>query len=351
MLINLRDIMRTKLSELRNLQVRYTSCEFETPPRVLFVNDMETKRVISDYRDLKPVQLSAEEKTCVKNCLEANKNNPDFYNGYLILLKDVVYDSASNVLYVEALRCRYAVIFFLCEGKLQHMPELSKQGLFKSGALVPFVTQDGFTALLERKNKVYAPVAGFAEPIEKNANRLTPHTLPGLYECTAVTEALEEALWDDVLPRHSRVAFSTKGVTGITMLRTPNGESLVDFIVPIELKCNGDRLANILQTNCAPDAAEHTKNFEMVPLNSVHKSDILQKNLFGRFIYGPVLASAARVANLGSEIPRCLPGDKTPMIFSVKALVPQIERPLQSAKADLVALLCHKRVQKLITPQ
>lgn len=354
MLINLLKVMRQKLSELTTLQVPHASCEFETPPRVLFVNDMATKKVVVHYRNLKEVQLSEAEKVCVANCLETNKNNPNFYNGYVLLLKDVVYDSATNVLYVEALRCRYAVVYFLNEDRIHYMPELQKQGLFTTGALVPMITIDNFTALLQRKDGTYSVVAGFAEPIVKNSNHLTRlrrPTLPLLYERTAEEEALEELLWDKAL--ESRTPFKRHGISGITMLRGPNGTSICDFIVPVYLKCDSAKFANILQTNCAPDAKEHSKNFEMVPLAADKRAQataVLQKNLAGDFVYKPILASAARVANPGNRVPRYLPGDKQSVIFSVNALVPKLERPVRSAEQDLLAL-GDERVQKLIAPQ
>ena len=108
----------------------------------------------------------------------------------------------------------------------------------------------------------------------------------------------------------------------------------MEWMTPVHLDINKNQLSHILETNRAPDAYEHTQNFEIIGLNPLSIQQFKARNLKGKDIYAPVLQTASRVNALTHpERSTALSSSKETMLWSDK--IKQTANQNQASKTAL----------------
>src|SRR3990167_147265 len=311
-----------------------SSIYFKKSPQIIFVEDFERYTPILDYTQLKTLELNSEDKSIHQQEIAAIEKNPKLYNGNLFLFSGMQYDDEKNTLYIKAMKVDYALMRLLHKKEqasqlkrrydgvvpehLQqkfsnmlpdHSPLLAMP-LFKTGVITPVITTDDQTVLMRRAttDTMLCSPAGsvdfkpfkseyLQQPLlqvvlaramtHKAAPKLTlddlnQHDLRGImpintlfgnslsdiFRVHAINELLEELLLD----QDFRVRANLQEVR-ISSLSLHYGDGLktLEFIVPVRVSCDSAQLASIVMSNMAPDRAEHTKEYYMVPLASVDR--------------------------------------------------------------------------------
>lgn len=259
--------------------------------------------VANTYEDLEDVPLTSEEQKIVEAEKEKINQIPHFYDGDNIFISGMMYNPEENKVYIEAKKGKYSLLSSLKSGKFAEGSPIYEQHLLTSGTAAPFITNDGYTALLERKDGRYYSNAGYLEPKMTADHHAKYLNFPGgssLIEFTATTEAIEEALGDQSSTK-SRAPMSFPSIESLQFRYGGTNDKgqfgSIEWIAPIHLGINKDQLVEILKTNRSPDAFEHTQNFEVIPLGKERAYEMqhfMDRKLKGSEIYAPVIASASQ---------------------------------------------------------
>ncbi|MDP3705237.1 MAG: hypothetical protein Q8R24_04930 [Legionellaceae bacterium] len=349
MLINLLTAFNTNLSSKSTTEDVQTSFNFEHPPTVVFVRDLESLEKINHYDQLNEHTFSEKDKKKIHNTIGAIEKSGG-YDGNQLLIENLSYDSESNKLYVVAKRAKYSFIRTLQkspqDGGFDPDSVFYKKMFCTAGVRAPFITEDDYTIFMMRTRppKVYSVAAGLLEPPK---GKLHPEDGGGdLVTYVAYHEALEEflgdpkhdedPLYDQLL--HARVKIEQPGLSAIAMRRAENSVRIeIEFICPVKVNCNKARMELIIANNKAKDAYEHVSTQSIsVPLNSSKRNqatDILgQIPEVGKFVRDPIVAVTSMLANPASRFfPRVLPGKLTTEFVPVSTLRPTVQRTLRTA--------------------
>lgn len=327
-----------------------SSFEFDTPPKVSFINNVYDLKPVEYYDELESVDslLTEEERGIVTACYQALKlKDKHFYDGKQLLITNLLYDSVKNEIYIEAKQARYSFLRAILDKKFQAHHPISKMVFYKTGVLVPFITDDYYTCFVKRKrDPFYSGAGGFLEPVGKNAKLAS--TYLDLITYNALKETVEEFLGiyteeKELMAKkfkHLRINFEMPKIKSLSF-RSNGVMGTIEFIMPCQLHCSKSILENIIKKNKAKDAHEHTTEHVMVPLESVQRSDAIQKLLKpgvikypGSFLYVPMLVSCSLVAwNQSCQPPHTLPYTRT-RIISPKALIASPKKLLSTFFAE-----------------
>ncbi|MBS0236070.1 MAG: hypothetical protein JSS50_01885 [Proteobacteria bacterium] len=280
-----------KIKKSRDDKMVQMSFELSQGTQVVFVNNITQRKEISDYDSLATIELTQTEQEIFKKRLESLEQASGFYDGNQLLIKEAVCED--NTVYLEALRCKFSLMKAITTHAFPPDSAICKLKVYKTGALVPFITSDNCTAFIERKaDKLYSAASGFLE--------LTGDikSLSGIVQATAESEACDEFLYDQ--NRQLRVGYQFAGIASMSLRRVYDASEsgTLEFITPFFLNCSSKELEYILRTNSAPDKHEHTNNFYIVPLDTegqAMKTGFLEKKVPGAFLYNPILASISKM--------------------------------------------------------
>ena len=294
------DIISENKNELQPW-VAQNSFQFDIPPQVIFLKDLNTKTEATYYGDLPTVELQPDEQKIYDQTLIKLKENSK-YNGKQMLLTDAIYDTVNNILYLEAVRVDYAFLV-----ALENMKEINAKNsqlhhkdFFKTGVLAPFISKDNNVSIITRKDarKLNSVAAGFLECDNED------HPLSHLITETATKEANEEFVFDET--KQSRLDFvGSPTITSISFRNAVNIKiaPTIEFIAPIQIKQDADFILSVMNNNKAPHAHEHVPgSTQKVSVDSDKRemaSEFTRKKLPGNFLYGPVLHACAIQANPG----------------------------------------------------
>lgn len=349
MLINLWTAFNTHLSSKLTAEDVQTSFNFEKPPAVVFVQDLESLEKISHYDQLSEHIFSEKDKKKIHNTIKAIEDSGG-YDGDQLLIENLSYDSEYNTLYLVAKRAKYSFIRTLQkspkDGGFEPDSVFYGKTFCTAGVRAPFITEDNYTFFMMRTRppKIYSVAAGLLEPPE---GKLHPEEGSNdLVTYVAYYEALEEflgdpkhdkaALYDQLL--HARVKIEQPRLSAIAIRRAENSARIeIEFICPVSVNCNKARMEEIIAHNEAKDAYEHVSTQSIsVPLNSSERNqaiDILgQIPEAGKFVRDPIVAVTSMLANSDIRFfPRALPGKLTTEFVPVSTLKPTVQRTLMTA--------------------
>jgi hypothetical protein len=264
MLIDLLSAFSAKLSSKSAAEAIQTSFNFEHPPVVIFVRDMETLEKINHYDQLTEHTFSDKDQQKINNTIETIENNGG-YDGNQLLIENLSYDSESNKLYVVAKRAKYSFIRTLQknpqDGGFEQDSKFYQKTFCTAGVRAPFITKDDYTFFMMRTRppKVYSVAAGLLEPPE---GKLHPEeTSDDLVTYVAYHEVLEEFLGDPKYDKdplydqllQARVKIEQPRLSAIAIRRAENALRIeIEFICPVN--CNKARMELIITNNKAKDA-------------------------------------------------------------------------------------------------
>jgi hypothetical protein len=277
-------------------KVMQSSFEFSNNLKMVFVTDKMTMAPIKHYHKLPEVTLTREEQEIAYNISQDILRRPNGYDGMHILVSDVIYDDVENILYIEAKRTTFSVLCGL-NGKFPKDSPIMQQDLYGMGVLVPLLTNDGHTILLQSSKfdkKNYTTVAGFVQPETRNSS------LSHIVEKAANQELMEELLADSQLA--PRIEVQNRLEVSCLSFRKPEGaRGFIEFYLPAILKADCQRLIKVVQTNQAPDRYEHTgvvQAFNLEPRNRFYNYDQWSaQNPGGKDQYPIVVSQASRMYN------------------------------------------------------
>jgi hypothetical protein len=276
-----------------------SSFDFDSNVRVIFIKSSLNLEAATLYDELPSIPMSGEEALAVKVKLEELQKNPKFYDGDQLLIRGVLYDPEAAVIYLEAVQVKYSFLSTLQAKRFPDNSSLNQLKLYKTGVIAPFITNDEHVFLMERNDqlKLYSAASGFLEPFGEE-RELNP-TKYDLVVHTAKQEALEEFLAaKDSLKE--RISFDLPSIASISFRETENGLGTIEFIAPMRLHCQKEKLQNLLKDNQAKDKHEHTENFYALTLKPEERNkaiNFLQLKKPGGFLYDPILLNTSRVAN------------------------------------------------------
>lgn len=178
-----------------------TSFHFDSPPKLIFVQNLQTLQRIDDYEALGTFAFSEHDQAKINNTItEINKSGG--YDGNQLLIEQLYHDADLNTLYIVAKKAKYSFI-----RTLQKAPENGGFGeespfyrkiFCTAGVRAPFITEkDDYTFFMMRTRRptVFSVAAGLLEPPE---GKLHPSETKGnLVEYVALNEAMEEFLAKD----------------------------------------------------------------------------------------------------------------------------------------------------------
>lgn len=317
--------------ETKDPLVAQSSFQFDTPPQVVFVKDIAIRSKADLYIDLPTLSLKTEEQEIYNQTLAQLSQNINFYNGKQILLTGAVYDTSNNTLYLEAVRVDYA--FLVALEKMKSVKAEGSQLLgkhfFKTGVLVPFISNDNKVSIIARKDKwsLRSVAAGFLECEGDN------HPLANLIVNTALKEADEEFAVDHDNKRilefnGSPTIASVSFRDAVSIGATPT----IEFVAPIQLKANADFIISAMNNNKATHAHEHQAgSAESIPLAAREResaSRFINKKLPGNFLYGPVLHACAAQVSPQTSIAHRITGIPTSRFYSIGIFKPAPQKTL-----------------------
>lgn len=277
-------------------KVMQSSFEFNENLKIVFIADKTTMRPVKHYHKLPDVMLTDREREIAYYISQDLLRKPNSYDGMHLLVSDVIYDDIENILYIEAKKTTFSVLCGL-NGKFPHDSPIMQQDLYGIGAVVPLITNDGHTILLQSSkydNKNYSTVRGFVEPDSSNAS------LSRIVEKTAQQELMEELFSDSQL--HPRLELENTLEVTCALFRKPEGSrGFIEFYLPAVVKADYQRLLKVVQTNQAPDRSEHTgvvQDFDLEPGNRFYTYDRWSaQNPGGKDMYPLVISQASRIYN------------------------------------------------------
>lgn len=276
-----------------------TSFEFDVPPRVVFINDIHSLKKIKCYADLPTYDFNVEDAEKIQITRQEIAKGGG-YDGDQLLLEGMHYDRSDNVIYLTALRAKYAFIRTLCKnadaGGFDADSPFYGKIFVTTGVRSPFITRDDHTFFMMRARspKVFSVAAGLLE----TSGKLHPKKFPDLVNYTAVKESVEEFLGDTRFASQRVDIEKLFGITSIAMRRKGNRIE-VEFIVPMELNCDRGFFNHVLENNRAQDAHEHTPSGATISLVSQDRAEA-QTTLDrlpadGLYVRAPIVAATSRL--------------------------------------------------------
>lgn len=330
--------------------VAQTSFQFDIPPKVIFVKDLHSQKQARRYGDLPTVTLKSEEQKIYDQAFAKLSSNQNFYNGKQMLLTGVIYDSTSNILYLEAVRVDYVFLVALEEMKKATVEgsALAHKEFFKTGVLAPFISSDDKISIVTRKDKwnLRSVAAGFLEC--KDAR----HSLADLIRETASKEADEEFVHD----RDGRRRLDFVGLPFITSVsfRDAIGMGMtptIEFVAPIRIKQDARFILSVMNQNEASHAHEHVPgSARNVPIDTNGRamaSDFMREKLPGNFLYGPILHACSIKINPEMLVARRIAEISDSRFFPIGMFRPAPQKALTDQSAvevqDRLTTLCPER--------
>ena len=255
-------------------------------PEVVFTSG---GKIVERYSELKELALTDDDKKLVEAKKEELSKKPNFYDGDQMLVTGVV--QKEGKLKLEAVRTKYSVLASLASKIFPEGNKLYTTALYKCGVMSPFITTDGHTFFAERNaDKLYSVAAGFLEPIVEEKS------LKDVVRSTAFSESVDEFLGDK--EGDIRVGIKKEfNITQVSFRKMKNGMGMVEFVAPLQLNCDRAQLEQVIATNEAKDAKDHTSNRFWVNFNgSAEEARSTLSGKAGKFLYNPILLGAAAVA-------------------------------------------------------
>lgn len=255
-------------------------------PEVVFTSG---GKIVERYNDLQELALTDDDKKFVDIKREELSKKPNFHDSDQMLVTGVV--QKEGRLELEAVRTKYSVLASLANKVFPEGNKLYTTALYKCGVMSPFITTDGYTVFAERNaDKLYSVAAGFLEPMGEEKS------LKDTVRNNAFSRCVEEFLEDK--DGDIRIGIK-KGIeiTGVSFRKMKNGIGTVEFVVPCKLNCNMAQLEQVIVTNEARDAKDHTSNRFWINFNgSVDEAKSALSGKAGKFLYNPILLGTAQVA-------------------------------------------------------
>lgn len=320
-----------------------TSFHFDVPPKLIFVQNLQTLEKIDDYEALDTFAFSEHDQAKINNTV-AEINKSGGYDGNQLLIERLYHDADLNVLYIVAKKAKYSFI-----RTLQKAPEnggfgdespFYRKTFCTVGVRAPFITEkDDYTFFMMRTRRptVFSVAAGLLEPPK---GKLHPRETKGnLVEYVALNEALEEFLSKDdtfkrptpkQLRRHSKIEITKQhGISAIAIRRAKKSNRIeIEFICPLQLKCHYENMSLLItRDNTAKDAYEHNREVQplCVPLSAEMRAqadDVLaHAPEDGKYVRDPIVAVTSILANPRHRFfPRYLPGTVTTEFIRASSL-------------------------------
>lgn len=322
---------------------------FALPPKakIKFVKNMETLEPAVFYSDLQEVELTTEEEAIFQSARERIAKSPPPYNydNDYMLVSNILYNHDNNTVFVEAKKAKFSLLSCLRGGKFPKDSNIYKQNLYGTSAIMPLITEDGYTVLMERTAfKNWSSPGGALEPIGAQQTLSDSNNL-SVVENTAIIEAIEELLGKDENATElseSRIPFIKMPECTHILFRTFKNPTILpyaEFIVPIELRGKKSDLEHVLQTNCAKDKRDHTQNYILVPLSSEKREnalEIVKRNLRGIDLNHIVISAAARLWNraiFGDQIWSRMDGSRL-KVYDVLSICDTIPRTIPPKREE-----------------
>lgn len=327
MLINLIQLWKQSRDQTppEHLNTPQSSLHFDTPPRIIFLSNLATMTKAFCYQDLPVVLLKPAEQVIYQQKL--NTLSYPLYNGNHILLTNIVYDTVSHTLYLEAVRVDYAFLLALKDmQKLNENASALQRDFFKTGVLAPFITKDDKVPIMARNDKwqLCSVAGGFLECHSLQEN------LSDLIIKTAIREAEEEFVLDKNGQKRFDFASSPR-ITSISFREDfqPGSLCTMEFIAPVEVNSDADFIVSIMNNNEAQDKHEHiTGTATSISIRADERNQAIQflnKHLPGNFYYGPVLHACAQHNNSGTIFAQRLPQVTQSRFFHARMFHTQIK--------------------------
>lgn len=313
-----------------------SSFEFIKQPKIIFVKNAKTLEPANFYDDLPNIELTTEEQSiCSKVVVEEKNKSPHFYDGNQMIISGIIYDDSSNTLYLEASKISYSFIVSLRDKKFPENSPLYQRIFFQTGVLSPLITRNNKTVFLKRTQfGLFSVPGGFLE-VHDEAKIINFEDGKNLITETAMTEIKEEIAGIKG-KKTLRFNYSVPQITAISFRQTEtNPIGTVEFIAPSFVDCHSSYLEQVLSNNLAEDAHEHTSKYELVPLDSQDREELLTKLLKGPIslpgapLYVPNALSLTRLLNPNSHIslPREVPNSRS-IAWPLSLFTPKPEQPL-----------------------
>lgn len=315
---------------------------FTTPPKVVFVKNKATLERADFYHELPEIPLTGEENEArLRFVAEQAAKNPRFYDGKQMVITGVIFDDATNVLYMEARQVPYSFIVSLSQKKFPEGSALYDLTVFKTGVLAPLVSRDGASILFQRAaHGLFSVPGGFLET-HGEEKRLNFDDGRNLVTETAITEIKEEVAGvkgtDDW-----RFNISNTGIGALSFRRTgSNPIGTIEFVAPSRAHCLISDVEHVFETNSAEDAHEHTSESVVILLNRRDRGALLEQlftgtvRLPGEALFAPVAHCLAALANPDSMMlfPRKTPGSSS-VTWPLSMFTARAERPLSILDVD-----------------
>jgi len=325
-----------------------TSFNFEHPPSVVFVKDINTREKVNNYEDLDTFTFSTNDQQKTDKTLEELKRNGD-YDGKQLLIENLYYEDDENTIYIVARKANYSFLKTLQKstesGGFDPISPFYQKKYSTVGVRVPFIsTKDDYTFFMMRtKNpKVYSMASGYLEP---PGGKLHPAETNGnLVKYVSLNEALEEFLGNEAYSKLSisdQQSFSTLPISehcGISAIAIRNAKGAlrieVEFVCPIKLDCSHDQMCKLIKDNTAKDAYEHDPTLSLTVSLNPYERLIAEQILTNTGLVGsskyqmdPVIVATSMLANEQYKFfPRFLPGKSTTEFVMVSSLIPRVPR-------------------------
>jgi hypothetical protein len=280
-------------------KVMQSSFEFKENLKIIFIADTMKMNPVRRYCDLPDVTLTKEEQIIADRISQGLLKEKNGYDSPYFLVSDVIYDDEENILYIEAKKTKFSILCGL-NGKFPKDSPLMQQDLYGMGVLIPVVTNDGYTLLLQSskyEKKNYATVKGFVQPEEVDSSLLDT------VEKSASQELMEELLADS--QSNQRLPIKNRLEVSCVSFRKPDdGRGFVEFYLPAVLEADHQQLMEVVRTNEAPDKDEHTGVVQLFNLDPSKRfcdyENWAEITPGGRDQYPLVVSQASRVFNKNS---------------------------------------------------
>ncbi|MCE3255247.1 MAG: hypothetical protein K0R25_741 [Rickettsiaceae bacterium] len=256
---------------------------FEKSPTILILNrsGVEAK----SYGELNEIALSEEERDFTERSWQEIKAlHPEFYNGYVTAVVDVVYDMAENSVSIIMDRARYSLVSALYKDGYPNNARAKEFLSFGLGLMnnITIAPDDSFL-MAQRSQKVWLEKGAYSVPggsmeykeDEDKDGRIVKDDIRSGFAKSALKEVEEEILPESYLVDRGFVQegryseFFDVGLSSLDWVRNPkNGKIGLNCSFQVIPKQPIDRLAIIQAFAEAKDQDENTGNFFFIDPSS-----------------------------------------------------------------------------------
>ena len=319
-----------------------TSFHFDSPPKLIFVQDLQTLKRADDYEALDTFTFSEHDQTKINNTI-AEINKSGGYDGNQLLIEQLYHNADSNTLYIVAKKAKYSFIRTLQKapenGGFGEESSFYRKTFCTAGVRAPFITEkDDYTFFMMRTRRptVFSVAAGLLEPPE---GKLHPSETEGnLVEHVALNEAMEEFLAKDnhfTRPtleqlHEAKIEINKQfGIRAIAMRRAKDSSRVeIEFLCPLQVKCHHENMSFLItRDNTAKDAYEHNREVQplCIPLSAEMRTQaeavLMHAPEDGKYVRDPIVAVTSILANpRHGFFPRYLPGTATTEFIKTSSL-------------------------------